>query len=322
MSVAMENRNQPVTTAVRAFIAPVRRETGLPTIFAASQAAAFELENPPEPWIAIGTVENFRRSDADEALSVQSGTDNAVVAQFRRKLESHVTFDLRTWGKLQMALAGGGTHWNVLEPLTGAPSAAIGGEAISAQPLLPGSTATLLKLDPQGASRFAAGDIIAVDVDYMQQTGYVGLGIAGAYIAPSQQTRPSSEFTRRVTFNVARIASIEGGDLHLESALLAGDPPSSAAIQKIVGFADREGGAFRQEWSVLFFEETVSGGRVCYYYPRLQSVPPGSEHKSTILGEFQSLLLQAHMLALPATDPQDGVAALWYRVYVPSTCGA
>ena len=71
-------------------------------------------------------------------------------------------------------------------------------------------------------------------------------------------------------------------------------------------------------------EETgcACGGKVGYYYRRLQSVPPGSERRGAILGDFQSLLLQARLLALPVSDPQDGVAALWQRIYVPSSCGA
>jgi hypothetical protein len=315
MSGALEAQSQPVTIAVHGFVAPVQRETNLPAAFEMAHAADFDLARPPEPWIGIGRVENFRQTAVDEALSVQAGTENAVVAQFRKKLESHVSFDLRCWGKLQMSLASGGTHWNVLES----------GEddiATPAQPILLGSTATLLKVDARGSSRFGAGDLVAVDIDYMQQSGYVGLGAAAAYVAPGQESRPDSDFVRRVTFNVARIASVDGGDLHLESALIGGDPPTSAAIQKIVGFADREGGAFRQEWSAVFFEETVAGGRVCYYYPRLQSMPPGSERKSAILGDYQSMLLETHCLALPAADPHDGVAALWYRVYVPSACGA
>jgi len=322
MSVAFDTRNQPVTTDVHAFLAPVQREGNMPAVFDASQVGGFDLTNPPAPWIGIGRVENFRRTAADETLSVQTGTESAVVAQFRKKLESHVSFDLRNWGKLQMALASGGTQWNILEPGHDAEPAATGGVAVPAQPILAGSTSSLLKIDPQCGSRFATGDIVAVDVDYMQQSGYVGLGAAAAYIAAGQDRHPQADFIRRVTFNVARIIDVNGGDLQLESALLGGDPPTSAAMQKIVGFADREGGAFRQEWSALFFEETVSGGRVCYYYPRLQSVPPGSERKSAILGDFQAMLLQAKLLALPVADPQDGVAALWYRIYVPSACGA
>jgi len=36
------------------------------------------------------------------------------VAQFRGPLEAGVEFDFREWGKLQMALASGAEHMNVL----------------------------------------------------------------------------------------------------------------------------------------------------------------------------------------------------------------
>jgi hypothetical protein len=317
MSIDLATPNQPVSTAVHAFVAPVQRESSQPTVFDATQAATFDLANPPSPWIGLGPVENFQRTAVDESTSVQSGTDATVVAQFRKKLEAHVSFSLRRWGKLQLAMATGGTHWNVLAARTGGQPWPTGGEAIIAAPILSGSTATALQIDPQFATQLAAGDLVAVDLDYLQQTGYVGLGFPAAYVAATGSTPLQTDFIRRVTFNIAKVASVAGGTVTLQNSLPAGDPSNSAGLQKIVGFADREGGAFRQEWSALFFEETVSGGRVSYYYPRLQSLPQAAEKKSAILGDYQAMLLQAHLLALPATDPQDGVSALWYRTYIP-----
>lgn len=317
MSIDLATPSQPVTTSVHAFVAPVRRDSSLPTIFDASQAASFDIANPPAPWIALGPVEGFQRTAVDESTSVQSGADATVVAQFRKKLEAHVSFMFRRWGKLQLAMGTGGTHWNVLPTRTGGQAWPAGGEAIPAITLLNGSTATTLQIDPQFASQLAVGDLVAVDVDYLQQTGYVGLGFPGAYVVISDSAPLQTDFIRRVTFNVGKVATIAGGAVTLENPLPAGDPPNSAGLQKIIGFTDREGGAFRQEWSALFFEETVSGGRVCYYYPRLQSLPQAAEKKSLILGDYQAMLLEAHLLALPATDPQDGVSALWYRTYIP-----
>jgi len=43
--------------------------------------------------------------------------------------------------------------------------------------------------------------------------------------------------------------------------------------QVVVAFVDREGGSFFQEWSALFVVEAESGGRVCFYYPRLSPNP-------------------------------------------------
>jgi hypothetical protein len=317
MSVDLGTPNQPVTIAVHVFVAPVQRESSQPTIFDASSAASFDLENPPSPWIGLGTVENFQRTTVDESTSVQSGTDAMVVAQFRKKLEAHVSFASRRWGKLHLATGTGGTHWNVLATRTEAQPAPAGGEAITATPILNGSTATVLQIDPQVAAQLAIGDLVAVDLDYFQQHGYVGLGFPSAYVVAGNRAPLQTDFIRRVTFNLGKVATIAGGTVTLEHPLPAGDPPTSAGLQKVLGFTDREGGAFGQEWSALFFEETVSGGRVCYYYPRVQSLPQASEKKSPIFGDYQAMLLEAHLLALPATDPQDGVKALWYRTYIP-----
>lgn len=317
MSIDLATPNQPVTTAVHAFVAPVQRDSSQPTVFDAAQAASFDITNPPAPWIGLGPIEGFQRTAVDESTSVQSGTDATVVAQFRKKLEAHVSFAFRRWGKLQLAMGTGGTHWNVLATRSNAQPSPTGGEAIPATPILDGSTATALQIDPEFTAQVAVGDLVAVDLDYLQQTGYVGLGFPGAYVAVSGSGPFQTDFIRRVTFNVGKVAAIAGGTVTLENPLPAGDPPNSAGLQRIVGFTDREGGAFRQEWSALFFEETVSGGRVCYYYPRLQSLPQAAEKKNLILGDYQAVLLEAHLLALPATDPQDGVSALWYRTYIP-----
>ena len=53
-----------------------------------------------------------------------------------------------------------------------------------------------------------------------------------------------SDYIRRVTFNVARVASVSGGALNLEQPLPGGAPPSNSFVQKVVGFTDREGGSF------------------------------------------------------------------------------
>ncbi len=317
MSLDLAIPNQPVSIAVHAFVAPVNRDPGQPTVFEASQAASFDLANPPAPWIGLGPVEAFRRTAVDESTSVQSGTDAAVVAQFRKKLEAHVSFAFRRWGKLQLAMATGGTHWNVLATKADGNVRPTGGEAMPAIPILSGSTAMSLQIDPQFAAELSPGDVVAVDLDYLQQFGYIGLGFPGAYVANDDGISRQADFVRRVTFNVGKVASVAGGTVTLENPLTAGDPPASSGLQKVIGFTDREGGAFRQEWSALFFEETVSGGRVCYYYPRLQSLPQAAEKKSPILGDYQAMLLEAHLLALPAADPQDGVSALWFRTYIP-----
>ena len=59
----------------------------------------------------------------------------------------------------------------------------------------------------------------------------------------------------------------------LAQPLLGGAPATGASAQVVVAFVDREGGSFFQEWSALFVAEAESGGRVCFYYPRLSPNP-------------------------------------------------
>jgi len=51
-----------------------------------------------------------------------------------------------------------------------------------------------------------------------------------------------------------------------------------ASAQVVAAFVDREGGSFFQEWSALFVAEPESGGRVCFYYPRLSPNPGAGAH--------------------------------------------
>ena len=48
--------------------------------------------------------------------------------------------------------------------------------------MLDGSSAGEILLGAGAVDDFAIGDILAVDLDYGQQTGWVGSGIAAAYV--------------------------------------------------------------------------------------------------------------------------------------------
>jgi hypothetical protein len=123
---------------------------------------------------------------------------------------------------------------------------------------------------------FAVGNLIAADLDYQQQIGYVGSGISAAYVSDPAAVNNDLNYVRRVTFNVGRVVEVTATSVILAQALLAGAPATGASAQVVVAFVDREGGSFFQEWSALFVAEAESGGRVCFYYPRL-SPNPGAE---------------------------------------------
>ncbi|MBI3644925.1 MAG: hypothetical protein HY233_03025 [Acidobacteriales bacterium] len=317
---------QPVARRTRAYFAPVDRVSGSPAIFDPSKDGSFLLEAPPAPWIDLGWIENFGRTSTSQIDALTSGAAKAVTAQARNGLESRIEFEFRDWGKLQMALAGGAEHMNVLASDPSASRSGSGGIPLLAVPLLTGSTAGELVLGAGAVDGFEPGDVVACDVDYAQQTGYVGSGIAAAYVKNPEDVRRDANYVRRVTFNVSRVAQKTATSLLLAQALPGGTPAANAAVQKVVAFVDREGGAFLQQWSGLFVEEEESGGRVCFYYPRLSPCTVATawerERRVEIEKPIGMLALRASFTALPTVDDNDGAVVLCYRSYFPASGAA
>jgi hypothetical protein len=338
----------PVTRQMRAYFAPVNRASEIPTIFDPGLSGMFLLDSPPAPWLDLGWIENFVRWYDTPTDVVRSGQKTLAALQFRGPLEARVEFDFREWGKLQMALAGGAEHMNVLAGVANSTPVPSGGTPAPAVAVLPGSTASQLVVGSGAAGGFAAGNLVAVDVDYQQQTGYVGSGISGAYVSNPAAVNQDANYVRRVTFNVGQVEAVTTTALLLAQPLLAG-VPAGASVQQVVAFVDREGGSFFQEWSALFVFEQESGGRVCFYYPRLSANPgaskslPSSSHNATGKGssrasvgggtflreELQTIAtplswvsLRASFIALPYTDPNDGQTVLCYRSYLPAAMAA
>jgi hypothetical protein len=345
----------PITRQMRAYFAPVLRTTETPTVFDPGLSGLFPLDSPPSPWLDLGWVDNFARWYDTPTDVVRSGAKSLASAQFRGPLEARVEFDFREWGKLQMALAGGSEHLNVLAPAGSVTPAPSGGTPAAAVAVLAGSTASEILFGTGAVSAFTPGCLIAVDSDYQQQTGYVGSGIAAAYVSSAAAPTLDVNYVRRVTFNVGRVTQVTTTSALLTQPLLGGVPASGVSAQIVVAFVDREGGSFFQEWSALFVAENESGGRVCFYYPRLSpnpgagasSVSWGTDARSAAArktsasagtarslkstsGQFvresvaeierpvSAVALRASFLALPGTDPNDGQTVLCYRSYFPA----
>jgi hypothetical protein len=331
----------PVTRRFRAYFAPVNRGTGAPTLFDPGKYGVFELDQPPSPWIDLGWIDNFQRSCGVATQPVRAGARGAPASQFRGVLDARLEFDFREWGKLQMALAGGSEHMNVLASDPNASPQPSGGTPIPAAAVLTGSTANELFVGVGVVDGFAIGDMIAVDNDYAQQTGYVGTGISAAYVEDPLDVNRDANYIRRVTFNLGRVAQKTVTSLVLAQALLGGTPPSTAGVQKVVAFVDREGGRFFQEWSALLVAEDESGGRVCFHYPRLSptTVIENSIATSTsataprakvfqreqameITKPITALALHAAFQAMPHMDENDGQISVCYRSYFPALMAA
>jgi hypothetical protein len=291
-------------------------------VFDPAKYGAFDLELPPTPWIDLGWIANLRRSAATRFELLRSGSKGAASAQARAGLEAGLEFDFREWGKLQMALAGGSQHMNVLAADVNADAVGSGGTALSGVAVLPGSTATEIIFGAGVVDAFAVGDILAIDADYQQETGYVGSPIAGAYVKAPSDVLLDASYLRRVTFNVGRVAAKTASSVLLAQPLVGGAPAANAKAQKIIAFVDREGGSFFQEWSALFVVEEDTGGRICFHYPRLQSTTPAGEQKFEILPGMEGYSLHGSFLALPQRDVNDNERVLCYRSYFPASNSA
>ncbi len=322
IQAAMRTPMTPIIRKARAYFAPVDRNTGSPAIFDPARDGRFPLEQPPAPWVDLGWVSNLRRWSASRRESASAGLHHAVAARFRSLLAASVEFDFRQWGKLQMALACGAQHMNVLAADPLADPRPCGSAARTAVALLPGSSADELVVGSGAVDFVEAGELVAVDVDYQQNTGYVGSGVAGAYVKSADDVKRDADYVRRVTFNVGRVLLKTATTLRLAQPLIGGAPLPGAAVQKVVGFVDREGGAFFQEWSALFVLPEESGGRICYHYPRLSpaggAAPNNPETRFEIDSSLESIALHASFEALPITDDVDHEAALCYRSYFPA----
>ena len=305
----------PMLRRVRAYAAPVSRSAGAadaPGLFDPAQSATFALDLPPAPWIDLGWIDGFTRVCGTKVVPLRAGAPSVTQMQVRTEIDASVQFDFQSWGKLQLALACGTQQMNVLKAVIGAAAAGSGGAAVSPVALQAGSTASLLGIGAAAAADFAVGELVAVDVDYAGQTGFVGSGLAGAYV---RSALSDVDYVRRVTLNVGRVASIANGALTLEAPLLAGVPSGAMKVSGVVGFCDREGSSFFQEWSGLFIGEGQQGERVVWHYPRLQSAA-GIAESSTAVSGFDKLRLRGAFRALPVVDPVDGEMVVCFRSYV------
>ena len=314
----------PVTRRVRGYFAPVNRTSGSssPTVFDPAEMGRFSLDAPPAPWASLGWLKNFARRSASKSAQILTGIPAATLEQTRETVDAQVSCEFLSWTKLTMALATGSQHMNLLVPATGAAGAADGAAAVPAVTIQSGATATMLPMAQADAAKFAAGQMVVVDVDNTGQTGYVGSPVAGAYV---RTALADVDYVRRVSFNVALVASSGATGLTLSEVLPGGAPvvtgTSPMKAQAAVGFVDREGGSFFQEWSGLFVMEGAQGERIFYYYPRLQAIGGAAETGSLLQAKGSTLervLLTGTWRALPVTDGIDGDRVVCYRSFLPA----
>ncbi len=311
-----------VGSGLRGFFAPfVQGATPAPTLFDPARQGRFDTNAPPAGWFDLGWIDQFKRSPAGRIGQIRSGYRGAVRAQYRGEIGSSVEFEFREWGKLQMALATGSTHFNILKAASGAAEQPLGGSPTVAVALGSGSTATSIVLTAGGGASFAVGQTIAVDVDYIGQTGYVGTGIQASYVAAGSVS--DVNFIRRATFNVGVITQITADTLTLGQPLLGGAPVTSAKVQAVTGFASREGSSFVPAWSAVFVVDTADGAQLYYFYPQLSISNDREESTFDVenagSADIRGRALRAEFNALAYEDAVDGETVVCYRGFFPAT---
>jgi hypothetical protein len=311
----------PVAQAVRAYIAPLDRNAEIGVPFDPASQGEFDLDQPLPPFLDLGWVQNFQRTADPKFEALRAGPLNSVSSQYRTQLDAGVEFDLPNWGKLQMALAGGGQQFNVLASAGGGPSMGSGGAAAPAVYVQDGARPIELPLAAAALANFQAGDLVAVDWDYQGQAGYLGSGIPGTYLAAGVDAASHIDLVRRVTFNVSRVSSKTSNSLYLAQSVIAA-PQTGMGVQKVVAILDREGGSYLQEWAALFVIAGGTGGRICFFYPRLQAAGSPGEVRREIEAPFFGNMLHAKLRAMPTLDPNDGETVLCYRSYFPAANAA
>ena len=303
----------PLLRRVRAYFAPVNRTAHQTTFFDPAQNGSFALGSPPAPWVDLGWIARFARHCGTKIDPIRSGSPAVTQLQTRSEIEATVAFAFESWGKLQLALSAGTQQMNLLKTASGSAAEGSGATAIAATPLSAGSTASVLQLGAEVSAGFSVGELVAVDVDNTGQTGFVGSGVSGAYL---HSALTDIDYIRRITLNVGRIASINAGALTLESPLIAGVPGSTMKLSAVLGFCDREGSSFFQEWSALFAGEGQQGERVIWHYPRLQAMSGIAESIAPAAGGYEKARLSAAFRALPVKDTVDGETVVCFRSFV------
>jgi hypothetical protein len=314
----------PVYRRVRGYFAPVERATGSPTIFDPSQAAGFQLDAPPAPWIDLGYLRKFARTSGTKVTAIEGGSPRTAQLQARDAVGATISLQFEHWTKLTMALAAGAQHMNVLaatgQTASGIESGSGNSNVAAAVPLLAqGSTASFLAMDSNSLLGFQAGEMVAVDQDYTGQLGFVGSGASTAYVKSAAAVASDPHYIRRVTLNVVRVAQVTSTGLQLATPLPAGSPMPTMKVQPVVGFVDREGGTFFHEWSAIFAVGGEQGEMVFFHYPRLQAMLGPAESLSLLADPLTQVLLSAEFRALPVSDPIDGEQVCCFRTFVPAS---
>lgn len=277
----------------------------------------------PTGFLDTGWIKDFKLTPESKIGAVRSGYRGAIHAQFRGQVGESFEFKFREYGRLQYKIATGSNVLNLIKgttPSTVGPVSATGATA-AAVTSYDGNVTLVL-----GASgSFAQGDWIVCDDDYDPLT-YGMVGDASTPVFPNAVT--DVDYIRKNSDYVARIAAINGSTITLDQPFRGGGglgvkaPDSTAKVQKIQGFAAREGGTYITEWTGLFLLDTIDQCQVAVYYPHIsimQNRDMAAQWAIENIGttDMTGYELDAQYQALAFDDPLDGETVVGYKGFYP-----
>lgn len=300
-----------------------------PQILDLQTQGPFNTNAPPAGWVDLGWIKDFKLTPASKIGQVRSGYRGAVRAQYRGEVGETFEFKFREAARMQFKIAVGSNPFNLLFgaiPSTAGPLSASGApktSMVSYSAVGP----TLTVTSSTAISVSGNGEYIVADLDYLtSQTGIVGA--AGIPVQPGQVT--DIDYIRKTSDFVSRVVSVTGNVLTLDQPFVGGgsglttaptSPPAGSNVQRISGWAVREGGTFISEWSALFVLDTIDSAQIAIYYPHV-SISQFKDINAWTLEnagttDETGYDLDTTMEALAFDDPIDGETVVGYKSFYP-----
>jgi hypothetical protein len=327
----------------RSFFAPYNPALGSavastvlgPTILDLQTFGPFNSNAPPTGWTDLGWIKDFKLTPGSKIGQVRSGYRGAVRAQYRGEVGESFDFTFREPARMQWKVATGTDPFNLLVgggATTLGPLSATGAPKTAMVSYTPGPP-SLLTVTSSSAINISGGPLseyIVCDADYVPGT-YGTVGSAGIPIQPNAVV--DIDYTRKTSDFVARVVSVAGNVLTLDQPFVGGgsstsliapafaQPPANSNVQKIGGWAAREGGTFISEWSALFIMDTIDAAQIAVYYPHVSI----AQFKDMAAWAIENVgttdetgyELQASYNALAFDDPIDGETVVGYKAFYP-----
>lgn len=336
---------QVVGSGFRAYFAPFNQQQAVATADTSIGPSIYDLlvtgkftdnGTPPSGWHDLGYIKNFKFTPGSKTGNIVTGYRGVIRAKYRAETGEKMTCMFTEMSRMALKIASGTQVFNLLVssaaasttgPLSssGNTPVAMGASGYVVSGI--GGLPTLYVASGSGAN-FSAGQYIVCDQDY-NGTDYGFVGDAGANVFQGAVT--DTDFIRKTSDYVACIKQVSGDALILTGPFVGGGnsaagetattaPTAGAKVQRINGYATREGGTFIQEWSAMFILSTIDGSQMMFYYPRISPDTFQGFTEENLQGatSMQTNALTASFDALAFDDPLDGETVVAYRAYFPA----